>query len=131
MFRRNADRVVPDPVPHGTEAGTDPQLTAMRTTFTRMGSAPRRQAEEALRDSEERFRRIAGMNGEWICEQGPEGRYIFSNAAVKCILASPTATDTKTAMRSSPNRVASLLFDHTEALIKWLVGRSGRHRAQA
>jgi sigma-B regulation protein RsbU (phosphoserine phosphatase) len=51
-----------------------------------MGNAPHRHAEEALRDSEERFRRIAGMTtGEWIWEQGAvqEGRYIFSNGAVR------------------------------------------------
>ncbi len=58
----------------------------MRTTLTRTGTTARPRAEEALRDSEERFRRIAGMTGEWIWEQDAHGRYIYSSAAVKDIL---------------------------------------------
>lgn len=45
-----------------------------------------KQALEALEESEARFRQIADMTGEWIWEQDPEGRYIYSSAAVKQIL---------------------------------------------
>ncbi|HHJ39659.1 MAG: hypothetical protein AXA67_00920 [Methylothermaceae bacteria B42] len=45
-----------------------------------------KQAQEALAESEARFRQIADMTGEWIWEQDPEGRYIYSSAAVKQIL---------------------------------------------
>jgi sigma-B regulation protein RsbU (phosphoserine phosphatase) len=45
-----------------------------------------KRAEEALRESEARFRQVADMTGEWIWEQDPEGRYIYSSAAVKDIL---------------------------------------------
>lgn len=46
----------------------------------------RKLAEEALRESEARFRQVADMTGEWIWEQDPQGRYIYSSAAVKDIL---------------------------------------------
>ncbi len=45
-----------------------------------------KRAEEALRESEARFRQIADMTGEWIWEQDPQGRYIYSSSAVKKIL---------------------------------------------
>ena len=43
-------------------------------------------AELALRESEERFRQIANMTGEWIWEQDTKGRYLYSSAAVSKIL---------------------------------------------
>lgn len=46
----------------------------------------RKQVEEALRKSEERFRQIAKMTGEWIWEQDASGRYTYSSAAVEEIL---------------------------------------------
>lgn len=46
----------------------------------------RKRAEESLKESEERFRQVAEMTGEWIWEQDPQGYYIYSNAAVKDIL---------------------------------------------
>ena len=42
--------------------------------------------KEALQASEERFREVADMTGEWLWEQDPEGRYIYSSNAVYQIL---------------------------------------------
>jgi sigma-B regulation protein RsbU (phosphoserine phosphatase) len=42
--------------------------------------------KEALRESEERFRHIADMAGEWLWEQDAEGRYLYSSSAVRNIL---------------------------------------------
>ncbi|MEI6269922.1 MAG: SpoIIE family protein phosphatase [Methylococcaceae bacterium] len=47
--------------------------------------------ESALRESEERFRQMADMTGEWLWEQDPQGYYIYSSTAVNQILGfSPT-----------------------------------------
>lgn len=46
----------------------------------------RKLSEEALVESESRFRQVADMAGEWIWEQDPDGRYIYSSSAVKEIL---------------------------------------------
>ncbi len=46
----------------------------------------RKKAESALSESEERFRQMAEMTGEWLWEQDPEGYYIYSSNAVKEIL---------------------------------------------
>lgn len=40
----------------------------------------------ALAESEERFRQVAMMTGEWVWEQEPSGRYLYSNATVKALL---------------------------------------------
>lgn len=40
----------------------------------------------ALADSEERFRQMAEMTGEWLWEQDPNGFYLYSSNAVKQIL---------------------------------------------
>ena len=42
--------------------------------------------KEALQASEERFREVAEMAGEWLWEQDPEGCYIYSSNAVEQIL---------------------------------------------
>lgn len=42
--------------------------------------------KEALAESEERFRNVAAMAGEWLWEQDPDGRYIYSSDAVHDIL---------------------------------------------
>jgi sigma-B regulation protein RsbU (phosphoserine phosphatase) len=42
--------------------------------------------QEALAESEERFRNVADMTGEWLWEQDQEGRYTYSSAAVIGIL---------------------------------------------
>lgn len=42
--------------------------------------------KEALAESEERFRQVAEMAGEWLWEQDPDGRYIYCSAAVRNIL---------------------------------------------
>jgi len=46
----------------------------------------RKEAESALRESEERFRQMAEMTGEWLWEQNPQGYYIYSSTAVNQIL---------------------------------------------
>jgi PAS domain S-box-containing protein len=46
----------------------------------------RKEAESALSESEERFRQMAEMTGEWLWEQDPNGYYIYSSNAVKQIL---------------------------------------------
>lgn len=48
-------------------------------------SAQRRD-KEALAESEERFRKVAEMVGEWLWEQDAEGRYIYSSDAVRDII---------------------------------------------
>jgi sigma-B regulation protein RsbU (phosphoserine phosphatase) len=45
-----------------------------------------KRGKEALRASEERFRRVAEMAGEWLWEQDAQGRYVYSSAAVRQIL---------------------------------------------
>jgi hypothetical protein len=87
----------PIPCPMGPRpAWRDPQVTAIHATLTRMGNAPRRHAEEALRDSEERFRRIAGMTtGEWIREQGAGCRRAATSSATAPSRASSGRVRTK------------------------------------
>ena len=46
----------------------------------------RKEAESALIESEERFRQMAEMTGEWLWEQDPNGYYTYSSNAVKQIL---------------------------------------------
>jgi phosphoserine phosphatase RsbU/P len=49
-------------------------------------AARREEAESALTESEERFRQMAEMTGEWLWEQDPNGYYLYSSNAVKQIL---------------------------------------------
>lgn len=46
----------------------------------------RKKFESALVDSEQRFRQMAQMTGEWLWEQSPDGYYIYSSIAVRDIL---------------------------------------------
>lgn len=46
----------------------------------------RKHVENALIESEERFRQMAEMTGEWLWEQDPKGIYIYSSTAVNTIL---------------------------------------------
>lgn len=48
--------------------------------------ANRKCSEDALRESEKRFRNIADVAGDWIWELDSEGRYTYSNYAVKNVL---------------------------------------------
>ena len=41
---------------------------------------------QALEESEQRFRQVAEMTGEWLWERDVEGRYLYNSAAVKEIL---------------------------------------------
>jgi sigma-B regulation protein RsbU (phosphoserine phosphatase) len=45
-----------------------------------------KQDKDALAESEARFRHVAAMAGEWLWEQDPEGRYLYSSSAVRDIL---------------------------------------------
>ncbi|MEQ1530049.1 MAG: PAS domain S-box protein [Methylococcales bacterium] len=49
----------------------------------------RKEIESALTESEERFRQMAEMTGEWLWEQDPNGYYLYSSNAVKQILGYP------------------------------------------
>ena len=46
----------------------------------------RKAIESALTESEERFRQMAELSGEWLWEQDPNGYYLYSSSAVKQIL---------------------------------------------
>lgn len=62
-------------------AGEITHFLAVEEDITR-----RKEAESALTDSEERFRQMAEMTGEWLWEQDPNGYYLYSSNAVKQIL---------------------------------------------
>lgn len=63
------------------EAGKITNFLAVEEDITQ-----RKQVENALIESEQRFRQMAEMTGEWLWEQDPEGFYIYSSTAVKTIL---------------------------------------------
>lgn len=46
----------------------------------------RKAIESALAESEERFRQMAELSGEWLWEQDPKGYYLYSSIAVNQIL---------------------------------------------
>ena len=46
----------------------------------------RKAVELALTESEERFRQMADLSGEWLWEQDPNGYYLYSSSAVQQIL---------------------------------------------
>lgn len=46
----------------------------------------RKAVESALSESEERFRQMAELSGEWLWEQDPDGYYLYSSVAVEQIL---------------------------------------------
>lgn len=46
----------------------------------------RKAVESALSESEQRFRQMAELSGEWLWEQDPDGYYLYSSVAVKQIL---------------------------------------------
>lgn len=46
----------------------------------------RKAVESALSESEERFRQMADLSGEWLWEQDPRGYYLYSSVAVNQIL---------------------------------------------
>ncbi|ADE13568.1 PAS sensor protein [Nitrosococcus halophilus Nc 4] len=58
------------------------------THFLAIGEdiSERKQIEQALQESEERFRQVARMTGEWIWEQDPSGHFTYCSGAVKEIL---------------------------------------------
>jgi len=66
------------------EAGKITNFLAVEEDITQ-----RKQVEDALIESEQRFRQMAEMTGEWLWEQNQEGYYIYSSTAVKTILGFP------------------------------------------
>ncbi|WP_411726839.1 PAS domain S-box protein [Methyloglobulus sp.] len=62
-------------------AGEITHFLAVEEDITR-----RKEVESALTESEERFRQMAEMTGEWLWEQDPNGYYLYSSNAVKQIL---------------------------------------------
>ena len=62
-------------------ATPEPMLVCLAHDITELESV-----RKALLDSEERFRQMADMTGEWLWEQDPEGRYSYSSAAVESML---------------------------------------------
>lgn len=46
----------------------------------------RKAVESALAESEERFKQMAELSGEWLWEQDPQGYYLYSSTAVNQIL---------------------------------------------
>ena len=46
----------------------------------------RKAVESALSESEERFRQMAELSGEWLWEQDPQGYYLYSSTAVNQML---------------------------------------------
>jgi sigma-B regulation protein RsbU (phosphoserine phosphatase) len=57
-----------------------------RYLATQRDITEQKRAKEALQESEERFRQVAEMVGEWLWEQDPEGRYVYSSGSVYTIL---------------------------------------------
>lgn len=62
------------------ELGSEPLIITDRTDDAGNTSAA------ALAESEERFRQMAQMTGEWLWEQDPDGYYTYSSTAVNQIL---------------------------------------------
>ncbi|MFK5949090.1 MAG: PAS domain S-box protein [Methylococcales bacterium] len=63
------------------EAGEITNFLAVEEDITQ-----RREVENALIESEQRFRQMADMTGEWLWEQDENGYYIYSSSAVNIIL---------------------------------------------
>ncbi|MDB5842085.1 MAG: hypothetical protein JWQ23_4037 [Herminiimonas sp.] len=63
------------------ELAGSPYLFCFLTNITE-----RKRAEEALRDSEEKFRSIVETTKDWIWSIDPEGRVLYANPAVESVL---------------------------------------------
>jgi PAS domain S-box-containing protein len=61
-------------------------LAVIAFLFISRERALRDRETQVRRESEHRFGQMAAMTGEWLWEQGQEGRFIYSNSAVKEIL---------------------------------------------
>ena len=64
----------------------DPKDLSAGVTFTALDITERKRAEEALRESEEKYRSIVETTTEWIWEIDLTGRHTFSNPGVTAIL---------------------------------------------
>lgn len=67
-------------------SGQQQYSTLLTETLSELDYRQCKATESALSESEERFRQMAEMTGEWLWEQDPAGYYIYSSVAVKQIL---------------------------------------------
>jgi PAS domain S-box-containing protein len=106
-FEENDDAARQSPTPRRNEEWVDYKdgrkflLETTKTPFTAPGTrgrgilgisrdiTDRHHAEQALRESEQRFRDVAEAAGEYIWEVDPEGRYTFLTSRVEQILSRP------------------------------------------
>ena len=68
-------------IPVKDEAGNPIGLVGVAQDITE-----RKKAEEALRESEEKFRSIVELSNEWIWMMAPDGRMTYNNPAIETIL---------------------------------------------
>lgn len=67
---------------HRAIARFDETGRAVRMVGTTADTTARREAEEKLRESNERFRAVAAMSPDWVWTIDAKGRHTYSNAAV-------------------------------------------------
>jgi len=77
-------RLIPTLLYTATEEDHSGQVIGTRAMFVDISE--HKKAEQALRESEERFKQVAENAGEWIWEVDADGVYRYCNSAVKNIL---------------------------------------------
>jgi len=77
-------RLIPTLLHTATEVDPSGRVTGTRAMFVEI--TDRKRTEEALRESEERFKQVAENAGEWIWEVDANGMYRYCSSAVERIL---------------------------------------------